>query len=108
MKNFILSNWPSILIIAAFLIYTVILVVKGKWEQLRSMGYRMILQAERVITGTKKGQERFETVFAQVYSLIPAWLRFFISEQSLREKLQEWYNHIKDYMDNGTIDNSQR
>ena len=107
MKNFILQHWPSILIIAVFLFYVVYLAVNRKWDQLRGIAYRFILQAESVIRGTKKGQERFEFVIDRLYSLIPGWLRFFISEESLREKLQEWFDTIKDYLDNGKIDGSK-
>ncbi len=106
MENFIIQQWPSIVIIAAFFFLVGYLVVNRKWAQLRATAYRMILQAEKVITGTKRGQERFELVFDRVYSLIPSWLRFFILENELREQLQKWYNDIKDYLDNGKIDNS--
>ncbi len=106
MKNFIIQQWPSIVIIAAFLFCIGYLVVNRKWAQLRATAYRMILQAEKVITGTKRGQERFELVFDRVYSLIPSWLRFFILESELREQMQKWYNDIKDYLDNGKIDKS--
>jgi hypothetical protein len=106
MKNFIIQQWPSIVIIAAFIIWVGYLVVKRKWDQLRSMAYQMILQAERVIVGTNRGQERFETVFQEIYNMIPAWLRFWFPDYLLREKLQEWYNLIKDYLDDGKIDGS--
>lgn len=106
MKNFITSNWPSILIIAAFLFWVGYLIINKKWDQLRGTAYWMILQAEDVIRGTKRGKERFETVLQQIYSLIPAWLRFWFPETLVREKLQDWYNQIKDYLDNGKIDGS--
>lgn len=106
MKNFIISNWLTILTIAVFLFWIGYLIVNRKWDQLRSTAYRMIMQAEKVITGTKKGQERFEMVFDRIYSLIPPWLRFFIMESDLKEQLQDWYNDIKDYLDNGKIDKS--
>lgn len=107
MKNFILQHWPSIVIIGAFLIYCGILAWQKKWDQLRGIAYKLILQAERAITGTKKGRERFDTVFHQIYSLVPAWLRFFFPESTVQEQLQAWYVEIKDYMDNGKIDGSQ-
>jgi len=106
MRNFIISNWPTILIIAVFLIWVIYLAVKKKWDQLRGIAYRLMLQAEKVITGTKKGRERFEAVFKQVYSLIPPWLQFFFPESTVREKLQEWFNDIKDYLDDGKVNHS--
>lgn len=98
MKNFMINDWPTILIIAAFLIWIGYLVVCKKWDQLRGIAYQLMLQAEKAITGTKKGQERFEAVFKQVYSLIPSWLQFFFPETIVREKLQEWFYDIMDYL----------
>ncbi len=106
MKEFLFTNWPTILIIVAFLVYIVCLAVRGKWNELRGTAYRLMLQAESVIRGTKRGQERFETVFLQVYNLIPAWLRFWFPEDLVREKLQEWFDMIKDYLDDGKINKS--
>lgn len=106
MKNFIITNWPTLVIVGAFLIYVGYLVVTKKWAQLRALAYKLILQAEKAITGTAQGQLRFEQVFKQIYSLVPSWLRLFIPEDTLREKLQEWFNDLKDYLDNGKIDKS--
>ncbi len=108
MKEIITTNWVSIIIVTVTAGYALYLVVNRKWKQFRSIAYRMILQAEKSITGTKKGQERFEFVFYKLYNLIPGWLQFFVSEESLREKLQEWYDSIKDYMDNGVKDGSNK
>ena len=108
MKNFIIQHWPSIAIIGAFLIYAGILAWQKKWDQLRANAYHLMLQAEAVITGTKRGQERFEQVFIALYDMIPAWLRFWFPETLVREKLQDWYNNtLKDFLDNGKIDGSQ-
>lgn len=107
MKEFIINNFISILVIATFVGLVLYLMVNRKWEQLRAMAYWLILQAEKVITGTKRGQERFEAVFEQLYSLVPAWLRFFFPETLVREKLQEWFNHLKDYLSDGKLDGEE-
>ena len=86
--------------------YALFLAVTKQWAKLRVIGYKLILQAEKAITGTKKGQERFEFVFYKLYNLIPGWLQLFVSEESLLEKLQEWFVELKDYLDNGKIDQS--
>jgi hypothetical protein len=106
MKNFLIQQWPSIVIIAALIFYVVYLVVNRKWEQMRGDAYRLMVQAESIIKGTKRGQERFEAVFQEIYSLVPAWLRFWFPETLVREMLQKWYNKIKDYLDDGNINNS--
>lgn len=106
MKDFLIQNWATILIVAIFLAYIVYLVVNKKWDQLRATAYFLMLKAEKTITGTKRGRERFEVVFRQVYSLIPPWLQFFITESMLKDQLQKWYNYIKDYMDDGKVNQS--
>ena len=106
MKNFIITNLPTILIIAVFLFVTVYLVINKKWEELRGMAYRFILQAERAYIGTKRGKDRFEHVFRLIYDLIPPWLRFFFPEDTVREQIQEWFNNIKDYLDDGKMNSS--
>ena len=106
MKEFFMNNWPTIIIVGVFLVWVGYLIINKKWVELRGLAYRLIFQAERAITGTKKGQERFEAVFRQLYDLIPPWLQFFILESDLKEQLQKWYNDIKDYLDNGKIDGS--
>lgn len=106
MKTYIMNNLPTIIILTALFIYIIYLAVSRKWAQLRALACKLILQAEKTITGTKVGQERFEMVFAKVYSLIPSWLQFFFPQTLVREKLQEWFNDIKDYLDNGKLDKS--
>jgi len=106
MRNFIISNLPTIIILVAFLVYIIYLIVNRKWEELRALAYKSILQAEKVIVGTKMGQKKFEQVFTQIYNLIPPWLRLFFPKKTVREKLQKWFNDIKDYLDNGKLDDS--
>lgn len=108
MRDFLLNYGPTLIILLAFAVYVIVLAINHKWQQLRTTAYKLMLQAESVITGTKRGQERFEVVFAQLYSLIPAWLRFFFPETLVRQKLQEWYDTVKDYFDNGKIDGSTK
>lgn len=108
MLDFIYRN-IVVIIVSAFLIWYIShLVLNKKWEQLRATAYKMIIYAEKAITGSKKGKERFELVLEKLYSLVPTWLRFFFDEITLRLKLQEWYDHIKDYLDNGVIDGSSK
>lgn len=106
MKNFIISNLPTIIIMAALLIYVVYLIINRKWEKLRLFAYMLILEAEKSLKGNKKGQERFNLVIDKLYAFIPKWLQFFLTEEFMRKKLQEWFIDIKDYLDNGKIDNS--
>lgn len=91
-----------ILIIAGYIIY---LAIMKKWKELREFAYAMMLSAERLYRDYQ-GKEKFEAVFRQVYDLIPVWLQRFIPPESIKEKLQEWYDIAKDYLDDGFINNS--
>ncbi len=105
MKNYIIENWASIVVMVLLIGYVIYLVITKQWEQLRSLGFRLMLEAERVF-GYGAGKQKFEYVFKQLYAIIPRWLRLFITEQYFREALQKWYNMIKDYFDNGKLDSS--
>jgi hypothetical protein len=106
MKDFLVSYWFVILISIIFVGYIIFLIVNRKWTKIRKIAYKLIKQAEETIVGTKKGQERFEQVLTQVYSLLPGWLRLFISCSLMEQKLQEWFDLIKDSLDDGKINNS--
>ena len=99
--DFIKANWVSIIIVAVTAGYALYLAFTKQWARLRASAYKLILEAEKVIRGTKRGQDRLEYVLDRLYCLMPTWLQFFVSEESLREKLQEWFEHLKDYLDDG-------
>ena len=106
MLDFLKNYWLVILIGLGLTGYIAYLIVNRRWAKLRELAYKMIRQAETVIVGTKKGQERFSLVLEQLYSIIPAWLRFFIPRSLLEQKLQEWVDLIKDSLDDGKINDS--
>lgn len=80
MKEFLIANWASILIVAVIAGYELFLVANRRWEQLRSTAYKLILEAEKVITGMKRGQDRFKYVMDRLYLLVPTRLQFFVQK----------------------------
>ena len=91
------------LIVVLFIIgYALYLTIMKKWVELREFAYALMLQAERLYKDNQ-GKEKFEVVFREVYDLIPVWLQKLIPPKSIREKLQEWYDLAKDYLDDGFI-----
>jgi len=107
MKEFIFSNWATILIVILFFAYILFLVITKQWTKLREAAYKIMLAAEKVYL-TGQGRKKFNYVFVKVYNLVPAWLKLFVSEYWLRCKLQEWYNLVKDYADDGKIDSNKK
>jgi len=108
MKEFLMENWLTLLGALLFVGYIVYLSITRQWMKLRGLAYALMLQAERAYTDND-GQAKFDAVFNELYGkYIPTWLRLFISPESIKLKLQEWYILAKDYLDNGIVDNSQK
>lgn len=106
MKEFLAGNWFVLLLGVLLLGFIVYLVITRQWEKLRGIAYALMLQAERIFSDGE-GKKKFEAVFEKLYyDLIPAWLRLFVAPEGIREKLQEWYDIAKDYLDDGKIDKS--
>jgi hypothetical protein len=106
MKEFLMENWFVLLLAIAFLAFEIYLIITKQWTRIREQAYALMLQAERIFADNE-GKKKFEAVFERLYfDLIPPWLRLFVSQESIREKLQEWYTLAKDYLDNGKLDGS--
>jgi len=98
MKDFILSNWFVVLVIGVFIGHLIYLMITRQWIKLKQQAYMLMLNAERVYVASE-GKRKFEVVFTRLYyDLIPDWLRMFVTEELIREKLQEWYTLAKDYL----------
>jgi hypothetical protein len=104
-KDFIIQNWTSFVIVIAFLAIIAVLILQKRWGALRALAYRMMLAAEMAFS-SGEGKAKFEAVFLTVYNLIPDWFKIFVPEDLLRRKLQEWFNLAKDWADDGIINDS--
>jgi len=103
MKEFLIANWFVLLLAVVLLGFEIYLIVTKQWTKLREQAYALMLTAERVFS-SEEGKKKFEAVFEALYfNLIPLWLRLFVTPESIREKLQEWYNLAKNYLDDGII-----
>lgn len=106
MKEILIQNWFVILVVATFVAYTIHLILTKQWTKLRMQAYALMLSAEKLYA-EGEGNEKFEAVFQKLYfSLIPAWLRPFVTQDTMRKKLQEWYELAKDYLDDGKVNKS--
>jgi len=103
MKEFLAGNWFVLILGLLFLAGIIYLAVTKQWTKLRGIAYALMLQAERVFA-EGEGKQKFDAVFNKLYyDLIPPWLRVFVPPEIIREKLQEWYDIAKDYLDDGVI-----
>jgi hypothetical protein len=86
----------------AIIIY---LVITKQWAVLRETAYRLMLRAEKVLD-TAEGHEKMALVYTELYSLVPVWLRIFVTREDLETRLQRWYDAAKDWLDDGAINGS--
>lgn len=97
MIEFIFANFElvgGIIVILAMLIYGLF---TRQWSIVRISAYQLMLSAERLMA-TAEGKEKFEAVFADLWKIVPRWLKAFATESVMREKLQAWYNIAKDML----------
>lgn len=94
MTDFILGNFETVagVILSAILIAYAL--VTRQWWILRAVAYRFMLDAERIMK-TKAGKAKMDAVYAAIWEQVPKWLKRFVTEKTLREKLQDWYNLAK-------------
>jgi hypothetical protein len=105
LTEIILSNLEVIAVAILALILIFYAIVTRQWGVLQVAALKLMLSAERLMA-TESGKAKMEAVFAAVWARVPSVLKLFITEKSLREKLQEWFNLAKDYLDDGTINKS--
>lgn len=106
MLNDIINYIPGIICVLIFLIFISYLAYNRRWNDLRKIAYKLIRQAEKTITGSKMGRERFNQVLDQLYNTLPAWIRFFVPKLTLERHLQAWFDDVKDYLDDGKLNGS--
>jgi hypothetical protein len=54
------------------------------------------------------GQEQEDYVVAKIYPLLPLRIRVFVSEERFRQLVKISYQKIKDYLDDGEFNGSQK
>jgi hypothetical protein len=104
MRDFVLSNWLYILIALIFAGYVIYLIATKNWPGLRTLAYGLMLKAERLYA-EEDGAGKLDAVIAAIYKRWPL-LILIISTESLKKKLQKWYDKAKDKLDDGVINNS--
>lgn len=105
--NFIFENFETIVGMIVGLVLIGWGVYTRQWNLVKLSAYQFMLSAERLLQA-KPGKEKMEEVFVATWASLPKWLKKFVTQETLREKLQEWYELAKDYLDNSKIDNSNK
>lgn len=111
----ILSQIPAPILIAALVLWAILTIVivyqyakmKGL-EGIRKKVYDLFLRAEKRFTESKQGEQKLKWVVQQARGLLPRWLQVVISEEALMTIIDWWFREIKDLLDDGAINGSQK
>ena len=95
MIDFIMANMPTIGSALIAIILIVWAIFTRQWYVLRSSALSLMLSAEKLLA-TKEGKEKFEEVYRELWNLVPKWLKKFVTEKTMRDKLQAWFDFAKD------------
>ena len=94
MIDFILSNIETAGMALVAVILLVYAIVTRQWGLVRSSALSLMLSAERLLA-TEQGQLKMEWVFREASASIPVWMRPYLTEDRLREILQDLYDNAK-------------
>ncbi|MDP4147528.1 MAG: hypothetical protein Q8936_24185 [Bacillota bacterium] len=92
-----------ILLVIAVFIYAI-----AEWNKFKSITYALMLQAKRYAKDEvlSSGDAQVEWVINKAYQFLPSYLTVFISKDLMRKIVSYLFSKLKDYMDDGTINNS--
>ena len=99
-------------VLAILLIVTIIIA----FQYMRARGldgirmdvYQIILRAEHMYKESGQGQQKLKWVVQQARGLLPRWLQLFITEDALMRIIDKWFLGVKDLLDDGKVNNSQK
>lgn len=94
-------NEKNILIVGSILLLVIFIIVLKLCSKFRNKVYKLFIKAEKE---AEKG-EKMEYVIAQLYMIIPSPLNLFINESALRWLLQKMFDVVKDFLNDGKLNN---
>lgn len=104
---------PVLIIIAAVVVVSIIYMgysyFKDKTlEQIRGDVYQLVLKAEHIYQESSTGKQKMKWVVSQARKLLPGWLQAIITDEVLQKIIQVWFDEIKDLLDDGKVNGSQK
>ena len=101
-----------ILVLAVLVIVTVVMVFQymkqNGLDGIREDVYQLILKAEHIYNESEQGKQKLKWVVQQARKLLPKWLRWAITEKALTDLVDKWFIGVKDLLDDGKVNGSQK
>ena len=104
---------PVLVIIAVLIVISVIWMgytyLKNRTlDEIRGDVYQLVLKAEHTYKESTSGKQKMKWVVSQARKLLPGWMQMIISEEMLEKIIQIWFDEIKDLLDDGKMNGSQK
>ena len=104
---------PVLVIIAVLIVISVIWMgytyLKNRTlDEIRGDVYQLVLKAEHTYKESTSGKQKMKWVVSQARKLLPGWLQMIISEEMLEKIIQVWFDEVKDLLDDGKMNGSQK
>lgn len=111
----VLSTIPIQIIIALIIVFILISIgivfsylKDRKLNDIRGDVYQLFLKAEHMYKVSGSGQQKMKYVISKARSLLPPWMQLLISEKALEQLLEAWFREVKDLLDDGKVNGSQK
>ena len=98
-----------LIIVALTIIMMAVSYFKGRsLEEIRNDVYQLILKAEHMYEESGSGKQKMKWVVSQARKLLPKWAQALISEDTLMKIIQAWFDGVKDLLDDGKMNHSEK
>lgn len=85
--KFLVANWDSALVVAAFIVFLVVLIKRGETKILKTILFNLVTKAEQQL-GSGTGALKFSTVVDWLYERIPAVLKLLFTKKDIENLIE--------------------
>ena len=104
--------WVIIIVLIAVAVtviaMTVVYLKNRSLEDIRNDVYQLILKAEHMYEQSGTGKQKMKWVVSQARKLLPKCAQALISEDTLMKIIQAWFDGVKDLLDDGKMNHSEK
>ncbi|MGN0398838.1 MAG: hypothetical protein ACI4EO_01805 [Blautia sp.] len=103
-----------ILVVALIVLFVVTIIMAVQYmkakglDGIRADVYQLILKAEHRYKESGQGEQKLKWVVQQARGLLPKWIQLIVTEEALLKIIDKWFAGVKDLLDDGKINNSQK
>ena len=77
-------------------------------NEIRADVYQLFLEAERNPKFAESGLQKMKWVLSKARGLLPDWAGAFITDELLAKVVQAWFDAIKDLLDDGKLNGTDK